>query len=336
MRIAVIGMQAGANTYYRALNPARALGRRRHAVQYFAVEDPTMGLDALRDFDVVLIYRHCSAAAQQLAARLRESGIAVVYDDDDMVGSVTSDHPGRREFGGLSGVALQKRVRQMLRVAHVVTTPSAVLAAQYRQSTDDVRVLENYVPDDFSAARRGAHQGVVVGWVAASEHRIDRDRLRLRDTFERLLSAHEELRVVTLGIALGVKDERCEHISSYVPFPELGAVVAGFDIGIAPLADIPINRARSSSKVKEYAAVGVPWLASPVGPYRELGEAQGGRLVPEDGWQEAIGRLVTGARERRKLAKRAARWGRDQTIGKHAKAWETVLQDAVERARAEA
>jgi glycosyltransferase involved in cell wall biosynthesis len=334
MRIAVVGMEAGANTYYRALSPARALGRRGHEVKFFAVADPTMGLDTLRGFDVALIYRHCSTAAQQLAARLRESGIAVVYDDDDMVGSVTADHPGRREFGGLSGVALQQRVRQMLRQAHVVTTPSAVLAAQYRQTTDDVRVLENYVPDDFAAVRRGSHEGVVVGWVAANEHRIDRDRLRLRDTLESLLSAHDQLRVVTLGVALGIKNERCKNIS-YVPFPELGAAVAGFDVGIAPLADIPINRARSSSKVKEYAAVGVPWLASPVGPYRDLGEAQGGRLVSDDGWHEAIERLVTRERERRKLAKRAAKWGRDQTIGKNAKAWETVLQDAIERARAE-
>lgn len=334
MRIAVVGMHAGANTYYRALNPARALGDRGHAVKYFGVEDPTMGLDALRGFDVALIYRHCTKTAQQLAAALRKAGIAVVYDDDDMVGSVTSDHPGRRDFGGLSGVALQQRVKQMLRTAHVVTTPSPTLAAQYRETTDDVRVIENYLPDDFAAGRRGSHQGLVVGWVAGAEHRIDRDRLRLRDTLERLLSAHPELRVMTIGIALGIASERCENVS-YIEFPELGPALAGFDVGLAPLADVPINRARSNSKVKEYAAVGVPWLASPVGPYRDLGEAQGGRLVPDDGWHEAIERLLTRDRERRKLAKRATRWGRDQAIGKHAQAWEVALQAAVERARAE-
>jgi hypothetical protein len=333
MRIAVIGMHTGANTHYRALNPARALSSRGHDVQYFGVEEPTMGLDALRGFDVALIYRHCTTVAQQLVAGLRKAGIAVVYDDDDMVGSVTADHPGRRDFGGLSGVALQQRVQKMLRTAHVVTTPSEVLAEQYRRTTDDVRILENYLPDDFSSGRRDSHAGVVVGWVAGAEHRIDRDRLRLRDTLERLLSTHPQLRVVTIGVALGLPSTRCENVP-YVPFPELGAAVAGFDIGLAPLADVPTNRARSNSKVKEYAALGVPWLASPVGPYRALGEAQGGRLVADDDWHEAIEGLVLRDRERRKLAKRAARWARGQTIGKHAKAWESVMQDAVDRARA--
>jgi hypothetical protein len=335
MRIAVVGMHAGANTYYRALNPARALGERGHAVKYYGVEEPTMGLDELRSFDVALIYRHCTKRSERLAVALREAGIAVVYDNDDMVGSVTADHPNRRDFGGLSGVALHQRVKQMLRTAHVVTSPSPTLAEQYRETSDDVRVIENYVPDEFPGARRGSHQGVVVGWVAGAEHRIDRDRLRLRDTLEDLLSAHPELRVVTIGVALGIASERCENVS-YIQFPDLGGALAGFDVGLAPLADVPINRARSNSKVKEYAALGVPWLASPVGPYRDLGEAQGGRLVADDGWHEAIERLVTRDRERRKLAKRAARWGRDQTIGKHAEAWEVALRAAVERARAEA
>ena len=40
-----------------------------------------------------------------------------------------------------------------------------------------------------------------------------------------------------------------------------------------------MNRARSNIKLKEYAAAGACWLASPIGPYVGLGEKQGGRLV---------------------------------------------------------
>jgi glycosyltransferase involved in cell wall biosynthesis len=159
--------------------------------------------------------------------------------------------------------------------------------------------------------------------------------LRLRETLDRLLSTHVDLRVVTVGVSLGLTSRRYENIA-YVPFPKLGTVVAGFDLGLAPLVDVPINRTRANSKVKEYAVLGVPWLASPVGSYPGLGEAEGGRLVADDDWYEAIERLATRDRERRKLAKRAARWGRSQTISRHAQAWEVVLQDAVERARAEA
>src|SRR5207302_1085104 len=74
----------------------------------------------------------------------------------------------------------------------------------------------------------------------------------------------------------------------YLPFAELPRRLSRWDIGIAPLADIPFNLARSDIKLKEYAASELPWLASPVGPYAGHGEAQGGRLVPDDGWFEAL------------------------------------------------
>jgi len=106
-----------------------------------------------------------------------------------------------------------------------------------------------------------------------------------------------------------------------------------WDVGLAVIADIPFNRARSNVKLKEYAALGLPWLASPIGPYAGTGEKQGGRLVPDDGWYDALERLVLKPRERRKLAKRAAKWGREQTIGANVAVWEKALEGAVARAR---
>jgi hypothetical protein len=132
-----------------------------------------------------------------------------------------------------------------------------------------------------------------------------------------------------------LRDPRYRHIAR-VRFDELAEQVAPFDIGIAPIADIAFNRARSNVKLKEYAVVGVPWLASPVGPYVGMGEQQGGRLVPDDGWYEALERLVLKERERRKLAKRAARWGSGQTVSRNVGHWEAALSEAVERARSRA
>jgi glycosyltransferase involved in cell wall biosynthesis len=123
--------------------------------------------------------------------------------------------------------------------------------------------------------------------------------------------------------------ERYRH-EEFVPFPDLPGRIGGFDIGIAPLADIPCNWARSDIKLKEYAASGVPWLASPIGPYADLGEEQGGRLVTDDGWFAAVDRLVTHSRERRRLAKKAKRWAKDQTIEGVADRWEQVFATAVQ------
>jgi len=53
-----------------------------------------------------------------------------------------------------------------------------------------------------------------------------------------------------------------------------------------------MNYARSDVKVKEYAARGVPWIASARGPYVDLGPDQGGLVVPGDDWVVALDRFT--------------------------------------------
>ena len=91
------------------------------------------------------------------------------------------------------------------------------------------------------------------------------------------------------------------------------------------------NRVRSNIKVKEYAAGGVPWLGSPIGPYKELGAEQGGRLVPDYGWGEALTDLVSDARRAPSLAERAAAWGPRRPSRQRGE-WEAVFAEAAERA----
>jgi hypothetical protein len=73
----------------------------------------------------------------------------------------------------------------------------------------------------------------------------------------------------------------------------------------------------------------VPWLASPIGPYAGLGERQGGRLVTDDHWFEQLDALVRGDRARRKLAKRAQRWGRSQLLSRNVQCWERAFKRAI-------
>jgi glycosyltransferase involved in cell wall biosynthesis len=230
----------------------------------------------------------------------------------------------------------------MVRLADVVTTPSATLAELYRElGAEDVRVIENHVPDDAiaqapsraSTRRNGDGSDLLVGWVAGTEHRIDVERLPIGAVLGRLLDEHPGLRVTTVGAWLGIRHERYQHVDG-VPYVDLAPTIASFDVGIAPIADLPLNRARSNVKLKEYAAAGVPWLASPIGPYAAMGEGEGGRLVGDDDWPGALERLLTSARDRRKLAKRALKWGRGQTISANLGPWEAALSAAIERAGA--
>jgi hypothetical protein len=63
-----------------------------------------------------------------------------------------------------------------------------------------------------------------------------------------------------------------------------------FDVGLAPLVDIPFNRAKSWIKAIEYAAAGIPMIMSDVAEYRRLHDDYGiGRLATTT--EEWIGHL---------------------------------------------
>ena len=234
--------------------------------------------------------------------------------------------------GTLKAQRVSADIGKMLHFADVVTTTNPVLADAYRaMGAESVHVIENYLGPNFADLERRPHDGVVVGWAAWLDHQADWAALRLQPVFEQLLDEHPNLRVESIGqIDLGLPPERYKRIP-VVPFEQLGATLTNLDIGIAPIDDIPFNRARSNIKVKEYAAAGVAWLASPIGPYAGLGEQQGGRLVDDDAWYRELDLLIRKPRMRRKLAKRASSWARAQMLGQHLDAWEAAFGEALER-----
>jgi len=332
MHIAAIAAEPTVGGAYRAELPMRALGDAGHRAEFYIWDqrDEPPPFERLRQADVVHMWRLFRAPARQLARALRDAGVAVVFDNDDDMTRVPKHSPAYREMKGAKDVVTEE-LSAMLRLCHLVTTTGGELAARLRRLGGETRVVENYVETGFVRERRPGGDGVTIGWVAGAEHRGDLKELRLRRTLEALLGQQPHVSLVSVGLDLGVQSDRYTHIDD-VPFPELPDTLAGFDIGLAPIADVSFNRVRSNIKVKEYAAGSVPWLASPIGPYRGLGEEQGGRLVPDYGWQDALADLVTEAQARASLAEQAARWGQTQTVVGNVGAWEAVFAEAAERA----
>jgi glycosyltransferase involved in cell wall biosynthesis len=333
MRIAFLANPESPNGWYRGIGPMVALARRGHEVRQVVKVDGTFRADLVAGCDVVHIHRGHDERALEVVRHAKENGIAVVWDNDDDMTAVPKTNVAYKNFGGLQGERVLVALGRILETADLVTTPSTVLAERFRElGAERVQVIENYVRDEALCARRRADDGeVIVGWLAGLEHHLDVERLPIRDALQRLLDTHEHVRVVVIGVGLGLRSERYTHVP-HLDFVDLVDEMVRFDIGIAPIADIAFNRGRSNVKLKEYAALGTPWLASPIGPYASLGEKLGGRLVPDDGWFEALDRLVVKSRERAKLAKRARKWGREQAISANVTLWERALSAAVARA----
>ncbi|HZV73427.1 MAG TPA: glycosyltransferase [Conexibacter sp.] len=333
MRIAFIANPEAPGGWYRGIGPMVALHQRGHDI--VQVWRPKAGIrgDLVAKCDLLHVYRAHEDEVLEIVRHAKRRGLAVVYDNDDDMRAVPRDNAAHRDYGGFAGDRALRQIRRLVQQADLAIAASSPIADRFREyGAMHVQTIENYVPDatlEASAPSNGDR--VVAGWLAGNEHHLDTERLPLAEEVGRALDAHRQLVVETIGVRIGLRHERYRHVDR-VDFFDLPPKLAEYDVGLAPIADIPFNRARSSIKVKEYAALGRPWLASPVGPYAALGEKEGGRLVPDDRWAEELGRMVEKPRERRKLAKHARKWGRTQAISANVGLWEKALSAAVVRA----
>jgi hypothetical protein len=334
LRLACVATRT-ANGHYRVIVPMQEMARRGHTIHWPG--DRTFG--QLRDgatppWDAMHIQQMHDEEGLEIMARMRRAGVAVVWDTDDDISAVTRGSEAWHRQGGRRGIRRHfKQALTAARTAHLVTTTNEHLAQVYREEgVEHVVAVENYLaPEDLRHPRR-RHQGVVIGLVAAGEHEPDLRRMKLGETLERLLERHDGVRVVAVGADLRLRSaHRYTHVDD-VEIDELIPVESEFDIGLAPLRDTRFNRARSNVKLKEYAAAGAMWVASPVGPYVGMGEEQGGLLVGDGEWLPVLEGLLTDVDRRRALTDRAQAWVKGQTIRAGAARWQAAYRDAVERA----
>lgn len=335
MRIGVV-YEWKVNIRYRSMIPFGELQRRGHEVVFTRQQPGDTTARRLAGCDVIHGYRLLDEGDLRLVRQLVKRGAAFVWDTDDDLASLPKESPYYRENGGKQAMRIFAKTVEIAREADVVTTSTEPLRERYHAAgIDRIEVLGNYLDPDVIGSRRRKHDGVVIGWTAGLEHASELPRIPVVETLRRLLEAHPQVRVASLGLDLGLPRERYEHHDE-IHISKLQEHIGRWDIAIAPLADIPFNRTRSDIKLKEYAAAGTPWLASPIGPYAGLGEEQGGRLVPDDGWTEALDKLVRSRFERFRLSRKARAWAKAESIERHADRWERVCEEAVQRRAARA
>jgi hypothetical protein len=335
MRIAFLAEPTSGNGFYRGIGPMAALAERGHRTRAVPImREAPLPPDLLDDLDVLHIHRFLEPRALRLAREARVRGAAVVWDDDDYLAAIPKGAHNYRLWRSFDGQRRLTDKRRLLRAAELVTAPSPYLADRLREEgAAETAVLPNCVPDALLQSRRVPRPRVTIGWLAGLEHQIDVDRLPIVPALQRLLDERDDVDVVGFGVDLPLRGERYLHVP-FVALQELTRHLALLDVGIAPLADIEFNRARSDIKLKEYAAARVPWLASPIGPYARFGEQEGVLLVTDDCWHEELTRLIDKPRDRRKLAKRASKWVAQQTLERRIGEWEDAFGAAIERARA--
>ncbi len=231
--------------------------------------------------------------------RLFKDARLAVYDLDDGLPWDDGRLPGlgrwwKRPFP-LSLVA-----RRAASAADRLIVGNDVLAEWGSQYCDDVRIVPTCIePTEYETRSSWDLEGrvPVIGWIgsSATEPYLDEVAAALA-----IVHRRTGARVHMISGDGPIPDSLAAFTQKTRWHPESVKTIAEWDLGIMPLRDGVYERAKCGYKLLQYAASGVPAVASPVGVNRQLlTEMDGLDAVSHDDWVEALCGLISEAPERR-------------------------------------
>lgn len=215
------------------------------------------------------------------------------------------------------------------RRADLVTCTTPALAKRYA-AHGRYAIIPNCIPETWLHLEGKPNERPTVGWTGVvNTHPGDLDVCG--DGIARAVdvtgSRFRSVQSDRAANHLGVKDFE---VQPWVPLEEYPQTVANLDVGIVPLAESPFNEAKSWLKGLEYAAAGVPFVASPTSPYRAFEREGAGALARgHNRWAEMVGHLLSSEPARAEMAGRgrevAARWTIEGNTHRWVEAWAQAL-----------
>lgn len=312
--------------FYRCEVPAVGLRELGHEVTVSTVLDSA----APNYADVIVgqrIGEPLPSRVWRALARVPDRSYRLVYElDDDVFNLVHEQHnPAAKEWP-----ARLANVVQNLQHADVVTVTNPTLAeAVYYHSatTAAIHVVPNAVPDeilDLAVHPRTELPANTIGWSGSNTHdgdwAEDGAAREVMSWLSRGAYSPWPWRLATFGrppsTLLKAHGQRPAasweaHDGTTEVLEYYRRLAATFDIGLAPLARTPFNKAKSDLRLLELAALGIPWLATNWGPYAAEGEAQGGyRVASVPGWREGLTQLSRDYTARDQLREQGREWAR--------------------------
>lgn len=320
---------------YRCLLPGEALRERGHEI----IADETMTMGNIDRADVFVGQRVSKTGPSKLwQALAREKGRTrrMVYELDDDVFALANESSNPNH---IVWPVLLDNVRANLACADAVTVSTDVLADVVSAHTSaPVHVVPNGVPDTLAdMARLPRTHPRMFGWSGSATHDGD---WAFNSTADQIAGwfSHSfvaqgwNLRTIgafpaPLDKALGCPRPWSLHHDGT---PDLQLYYKRlrqwFDVGLAPLAPTVFNKSKSDLRLLELAALGIPWIASNVGPYSADGEARGGlRVVGKTTWPAAMTAVAGDADMRRSLRNNGRAWAATRTISRLLPRWEKAF-----------
>jgi glycosyltransferase involved in cell wall biosynthesis len=286
-------------TWMRCVLPAKALAGIGWDVAVGLPRDhPEMGIGvahedgALFGFDVYSYKLLLHQSVPDEFVRMRNRGQRVVVDVDDFHFGISDENIASKVTSPLHSPDNNRMWHEMsMRLADRVIVSTDFLASHYERRCRDVVVVRNALDTErYEPVRHPVKP--VIGWVGGTLWRSgDIETLRawlpgFVDDYG--LQVHHSGHIPGdpshFAVRAGLRRVGTTLNTDMQGYPGL---LAGFHVGLVPLVPSPFNEAKSCLKGLEYAAAGIPFIASPTEEYRMLYAAGVGRLAETpDEWRD--------------------------------------------------
>lgn len=270
------------------------------------------------DADLLVIQRPLDSAMTAVIEQAKRQGIATVVEVDDDFSTVHTQNIAHEHMEGKEYTG-SKWVEKATSIAdHVtVSTPQLLKYARHGRAS----ILRNCVPVsifDISIGK-SKQEWPRIGWTGSVQtHPWDLQETKgsiatvLRDNSlpfnvvgdGQLVSTYLGLDKDTQVFSTGWVDLSLyyHHLLSFI------------DIGIVPLEISPFNQAKSALKGLEYAALGIPFVATPTREYERMAAYGVGKIAktPSE-WRKHLQRMIDRPSETERIAKES----RDRIEAEH-------------------
>ncbi len=307
--------------FYRITAPLDALAAQGWATGYAFGEPPDL------DSRIIVAQRMDKHGALPHWRRWK-AGHRLVYEIDDNVFDV--DITNWMAHGTYGKLEVRDAVEHSAQVADMVTVTTEPLAEVMREHNPEVRVIPNVVPDGVLDITRCRQPKVVIGWQGGASHA--RDIALIAPSLRHVLDKHRkhaELHIV--GTDFRQTIGRPARFTDWVPVDASLAYFRAidFDIGLAPLTGTHFDQSKSAIKAVEYAALGIPVLASDVEPYRGfVVDGVNGYLCKRKAdWGRRLEELIGDGAAREEMGRNAREMARAHTMSEGIKLWAAAYEE---------
>jgi glycosyltransferase involved in cell wall biosynthesis len=232
---------------------------------------PGIAQEAAKELDVVIAQRCANLGPSVFLQLLQVAGAFTVYEIDDDLFNIDfrSNNSGWQFYGKPE---VRTNIRDNIAGAARVTVSTPKLAEVLSHINPNIYVCPNAIPDwllDVEVPRREGR--VTIGWGGSSTHAMDFEECGSQ--LRQLFGWRDDIEFHTVGANyarwMKLPADRVRSSPWFSSVPEYYKAI-DFDIGVAPLRPHIFNQSKSYIKALEYAALGIPVVASDVGPYRDF------------------------------------------------------------------